>query len=97
MILVDQPIWPNHGRLWAHLVSDASFEELHAFAQRLGIPSRGFDRDHYDIPDELVARAIELGAEQVGAKELLVRLRSAGLRRRKIRDPQIPREHHRHQ
>ena len=32
-ILVDEPLWPNHGTMWAHLVSDASLDELHAFAQ----------------------------------------------------------------
>ena len=34
MILVDQPIWPAHGRHFAHLVSDESFVELHRFAGR---------------------------------------------------------------
>jgi len=31
-ILIDEPMWPAHGRLWAHLVSDTDLEELHAFA-----------------------------------------------------------------
>ena len=56
-VLVDSPIWPAHGRLWAHLVSDTSLEELHSFAQALGIPERGFDLDHYDIPEEYVPKA----------------------------------------
>ena len=47
---------------WCHLVSDASFEELHAFAARLGIPRRFFQGDHYDLPEHLRARALELGA-----------------------------------
>ena len=37
MILVDQAIWPWRGMRWAHLVSDESYDELHAFAARLGI------------------------------------------------------------
>ena len=82
-ILVDDPIWEAHGRRWAHLVSDESVEELHDFAIALGIPSRGFDRDHYDIPGEYVLQAIELGATKVGAKELLGRLIAAGLRVRR--------------
>src|SRR5665648_976469 len=28
-VLVDPPIWPRHGRLWGHLVSDTSLAELH--------------------------------------------------------------------
>ena len=51
MILVDDPIWPAHGRRFAHLVSDSSYEELHRFAARLGLPDRAFHRDHYDLPD----------------------------------------------
>ncbi|HVX53052.1 DUF4031 domain-containing protein, partial [Nocardioides sp.] len=31
-LLVDDATWPGRGRLWCHLVSDSSFEELHAFA-----------------------------------------------------------------
>lgn len=84
-ILVDNAHWPNHGRMWCHLVSDTSLEELHAFAQQLGIPARGFDRDHYDLPEERREAAIALGAEAVESRELMRRLRAAGLRRR--RDP----------
>src|SRR4029450_12743600 len=29
LILVDEPRWPARGRLWSHLVSDVSYEELH--------------------------------------------------------------------
>ncbi|MGI8415272.1 MAG: DUF4031 domain-containing protein, partial [Nakamurella sp.] len=49
-VLIDPPRWPAHGRVWSHLVSDASLDELHAFAGTAGIPERGFDRDHYDVP-----------------------------------------------
>jgi len=34
LILVDEPRWPARGRLWSHLVSDVSYAELHAFAER---------------------------------------------------------------
>jgi hypothetical protein len=40
-ILIDDPRWPAHGRLWAHLVSDSDLDELHAFAAANGI--RGAD------------------------------------------------------
>ena len=52
-ILVDDARWDHRGRRWAHMVSDTSLDELHAFAERLGVPRRGFERDHYDIPDEI--------------------------------------------
>lgn len=38
MILIDIPIWAAHGTVFAHLVSDTSFEELHEFAARVGMP-----------------------------------------------------------
>ncbi|GAA2489480.1 DUF4031 domain-containing protein [Streptomyces sp. NPDC059506] len=84
-VYIDPPTWPGHGRMWSHLVSDASFDELHAFAARLGAPPRAFDRDHYDIPSEHYADAVRLGAVEVGSKELLRRLTGAGLRRPKHR------------
>jgi len=80
VVLIDQPIWPAHDTLWAHLVSDTSLEELHAFAAVAGIPRRGFDHDHYDVPaakwDELVAQ----GAEPVTVRQLVERLQASGLR-----------------
>ncbi len=82
-ILVDAAVWPWRGRQWAHLVSDVSYADLHAFAGRLGIPLEAFQGDHYDVPTDLRARALALGAEEVGSKELVRRLRAAGLRRRR--------------
>lgn len=80
-ILVDGAIWPWRGRLWAHLVSDTSYEELHTFAVRLDIPRRAFQGDHYDVPTELRERAVALGAQAVSGRELISRLRASGLRR----------------
>ena len=65
------------------MVSDRSFDELHEFAARLGVPRRGFDRDHYDIPAHLHEAAVAAGASLVSSKELVIRLRAAGLRRPK--------------
>jgi len=83
VILVDEAIWPFRDRLFAHLVSDSSYSELHAFASKLGLPRRAFHRDHYDLPADLRAAAIQLGADPVSSRELVRRLQSAGLRRRK--------------
>jgi hypothetical protein len=80
-ILVDPAIWPWRGDRWAHLISDRSVAELHAFAARLGLPRGSFQGDHYDVPAALRARAIELGATPVGSAELVRRLRASGLRR----------------
>jgi hypothetical protein len=86
-VLIDTPVWPWRGRLWSHLVSDVSYDELHAFvARELGIPRRAFQGDHYDVPEDLYDIAVAAGAEPVGARELLSRLRAAGLRRKKPRD-----------
>lgn len=82
MILVDEARWPWRGLRWAHLVSDVSYDELHAFAARLGIPRRAFQGDHYDVPADLRVAALRLGASAVDSRELVVRLRGAGLRRR---------------
>jgi hypothetical protein len=85
VILIDPPNAPGHGRLWSHLASDESYDELHAFAQRAGIPARGFDRDHYDVPAERYDDVVALGARPVTSRELVGRLREAGLRRRRPR------------
>ncbi len=79
-MLIDEPIWPAHGRLWGHLVSDASLDELHAFAAAAGIPPRGFDHDHYDYPEERREALIAQGAVPVTGRELVERLSAAGLR-----------------
>lgn len=81
MILIDPPHTEGFGRLWSHLASDTDFEELHRFAAALAIPERGFDRDHYDIPAEWYAAMLAAGAQPVTSRELVARLRSAGLRR----------------
>jgi muramoyltetrapeptide carboxypeptidase len=82
-LLIDPPDAEGHGRLWSHLASDESFDELHRFAAGLGIPLRGFDRDHYDIPAERYASVVAAGAVPVSSRELIHRLKAAGLRRRK--------------
>ncbi|MFZ4895679.1 DUF4031 domain-containing protein [Plantibacter sp. Mn2098] len=79
-VLIDPPLWPAHDRLWSHLVSDRSIEELHAFAERAGVPSRAFDLDHYDVPEERHAALVAAGAESVDAHELVRRLIASGLR-----------------
>jgi Protein of unknown function (DUF4031) len=61
---------------WSHLLADNP-AELHAMAAALGIPPRGFQRhrrspalNHYDVPESLRLRAIELGAVPVTWREM---------------------------
>ncbi len=81
-ILVDSAIWHWRGRHWAHLVSDTSYDELHAFAVGIGKRRVAFQGDHYDVDEVERTRAITAGARVVDARDLVRSLREAGLRRR---------------
>lgn len=83
MILVDIPIWAAHGTVFAHLVSDTSFEELHDFAARIGLPRAAFDGDHYDISQQRFGVCVAAGAQPVTGVELAKRMNASGLRLRK--------------
>lgn len=85
MIIIDPPRVEAHGRVWSHLASDTSHEELHTFARRIGVPERGFDGDHYDVPSEWYDEVVAAGATPVSSRELVTRLTRAGLRRSKPR------------
>ena len=79
-VLVDPPLWPRHGTVWGHMVSDASLDELHAVARHLGIPERAFDLDHYDVPAERYDDLMRVGVQLVDSRTLITRLRASGLR-----------------
>lgn len=79
-ILIDDPRWPAHGRLWSHLISDSGLDELHTFAAANGVPRRGFDLDHYDVPEEAFERLVAAGAQHVDGHTLVRRLIASGLR-----------------
>jgi hypothetical protein len=84
-VYIDPPTWPGHGRMWSHLISDTSFEELQVFADELGVPRRAFERDHYDIPSHRYADVVAAGAVEVSSREVVRLLTGAGLRRPKCR------------
>ena len=65
------------------MISDQSYEELHRFAARIGIPKRGFERDHYDVIAERYAVALAAGAHPASSREIVSLLTAAGLRRRR--------------
>jgi hypothetical protein len=79
-VLIDPPLWPAHGTLWSHLVSDTAIDELHRFARAAGVPARSFDLDHYDVPQSEHERLVAAGAVAVSAHELTRRLIASGLR-----------------
>ena len=79
-ILIDEPRWWYQGRKWCHLVSDVSYDELFEFTDAIDIPRRAFQGDHFDIPEEYREAMIAAGAVVVESRELVRRLRGAGLR-----------------
>lgn len=81
-ILIDNAIWPWRDWLWCHMVSDTSIIELKEFAAELGIPERGFQGDHFDLPEHMRQVAISKGAIEVSSREILRALYAAGIRQR---------------
>jgi hypothetical protein len=65
------------------LASDTSYDEIHAFAAAQGVPVRGWDRDHYDVPAEAYDAMVAAGALPVSSRQLVAALRASGLRRPK--------------
>ena len=63
-VYIDSPDWPGHGRLWAHMVSDTSYDELHDFASALGIPRRApvlrIVRLYRDTDDRVVEASVSI-------------------------------------
>jgi hypothetical protein len=88
-IWIDPPAWPAHDRLWSHLVSDSSYDELHEFAAAQGIPRRGFEGDHYDVPQERYAALVAAGATPVDGREVVRILQRSGLRIQKRRHERV--------
>jgi len=80
MILIDPPLWPAHGTVFSHLVSDSSLAELHEFAAAAGVTGRAFDLDHYDVPERIYSELVAAGARPVSGKDLVRALASSGLR-----------------
>jgi hypothetical protein len=81
-ILIDTAMWPWRDWMWCHMVSDTSVEELKEFAAQLGVPERGFQGDHVDLPDHMREVAIAHGAQVVTTRQILAALYAAGIRQR---------------
>ena len=75
-VYVDEAIWEWRGRRWCHLTADGT-EELHRFAAELGLRRRWFQskpgrpwHDHYDLPEEVRAYALDQGAVALSTREM---------------------------
>lgn len=75
-ILVDHPVNRGKDDITGHLVSDATLEELHGFAKKLGVKKAMFTTTDtgmsfykINIPQRL--RALEQGAKDASAEEVL--------------------------
>ena len=66
--------------MWCHMVSDTSLDELKAFATALGVPEKGFQGDHVDLPEHMREVALAHGAKEVTSRELVEALYQAGMR-----------------
>jgi hypothetical protein len=78
-LLIDTPRWPWRGRLWAHMISDESLDELHEAARSLNLRYLTFGCDHYDVPDHVWDEACQR-AELVDSRDIVRSLRATGLR-----------------
>ena len=79
-IFIDPPVWPAHGTVFSHLISDTSLAELHDFAAKTSISPRAFDADHYDVPAYRYEGLVRAGAREVSGSRLTRILIDSGLR-----------------
>ncbi|MEM9725011.1 MAG: DUF4031 domain-containing protein [Pseudomonadota bacterium] len=65
---------PFRGRVLCHMVAD-TLEELHAMADAIGMPRQAYQgppktrHPHYDVPLEMRAEAVRLGAIEIGVRQ----------------------------
>ncbi|MEY3806201.1 MAG: hypothetical protein RIR69_1013 [Actinomycetota bacterium] len=62
------------------MISDVSTDDLHRFADHIGLSRRAFHGDHYDLPAHVRDRALMHGAIEVPSRQLVLILRHSGLR-----------------
>lgn len=78
-VYVDNMRAPFRGMVMCHMVADTD-DELHTMADQLGMPRRshqkpGTPHSHYDITMEKRAKAVKLGAREIGRRELVMLIR----------------------
>jgi hypothetical protein len=66
--------WPTQSRLWCHMATDGSIEELHTFARSIGMKQAWFQshkaHPHYDLTASKRIAAVAHGAIEVSSTEL---------------------------
>lgn len=82
MIFIDQPQTHNNKyKNWCHMVTDGNTEELHIFAEKIGLrrayyQNKNKRNPHYDLSPTKQTMAISLGAIRVANEKLIEILRS---------------------
>ena len=90
-VFVDEAVWPWRGKLWCHMSAD-SMEELHEFANRLGLKRSWFQDaggiPHYDLTESKRRQALAMGAVHLDdVREFTDRVRIAIGRKPMFREP----------
>lgn len=74
-IYVDESIWPHRGQLYCHMYSDSGLDDLHQFAQAIGLRRSWFQDKphfpHYDLSPKLRAVAVRNGAVSITTTEMV--------------------------
>lgn len=71
MIFVDESIFRYHGKLFCHMWTDGTVQELHTFATTIEVKRCWFESErkkgwnHYDLNQDQRARAVAAGAIEV--------------------------------
>lgn len=85
-VYVDDAIWNWLGLKWCHLMADDT-DELHRFAQRLGLSRKSYQgppktrAPHYDLTSFERVRAIALGAKPCSRAEIVAVFREVRMPR----------------
>ena len=70
----------QYGTRWCHLTTDGDLEELHVFAEKLGMKRAWFQPHatlpHYDLVPSKRALAVRLGAREITTQEILAKARA---------------------
>ncbi len=71
--------WPAPD-LWCHMVTDGPVDELHQFAERIGLRRERFQNHpshpHYDLRPDKRAQALRMGAKEATIREVVGAVRS---------------------
>lgn len=80
-VYIGPAAWPVRGKHFCHMMSDKDSEELHAFAECLGLERSGCQREgrrleYYVLSPCRRAEAVRQGAVEIGAQEMIKRCKS---------------------